>query len=60
MEIELKIESLPEFKKQFIEKTKNLTPEEVAVLVWKLTNEQWSAGFDRGYYDPDYGNDELK
>ena len=60
MKNELKMESLPEFKKQFIEKTKNLTPEEVATLVWKLANERWTNGFDRGHDDPDYDNDELK
>ena len=53
---QLKMESLPEFVKQFIEKTKGLNPDIVAKMVWELGNKQWASGYHRGRYDPEYEN----
>lgn len=51
---QLKMESLPDFVKQFIKKTKDLPPDIVAEMVWELVNERWTAGYNRGKYEPYY------
>lgn len=43
-----------EFIKQFLRLTENIPPEEVAVLVWKFANENWTNGYNQGRYNPEF------
>ena len=58
VDIKLKIDNEPDFVKQFIEKTKGLSPDIVAKMVWELANERWTNGYNKGYYNPHYENED--
>ena len=51
------MESLHPFVKEWMEFTKDMTPEQVAIMVWQLANRQWLAGheFDPNDIDEDDG-----
>lgn len=56
----LQMADKPEFVSKFVELQKITTPEELAVAVWDLANERYSQGFDRGYNDPEFFNDDSE
>ena len=47
----------PEFVKDFLEKTKDMTLEEIATVVWQYGNDRWSSGYTQGKYDPYFDDD---
>lgn len=49
----------PKFIKQFIETIDGMSNEEIAEMVWNYGNDQWSSGYNRGYYNPDYTDDSI-
>jgi len=47
-------EEYPKFKIQFLEKTKDMAPEEIASLVWQYGNKEWKRGYHQGRYNPNF------
>lgn len=57
-EVELVSENKPDFVKQFLEKTKGMTNEEIAELVWHFANSRWCKGYSQGKYNPDFDGED--